>query len=94
MKMSDKEINIIYMMQDLYDEYESLESQHPKDKEEFIYHLHCLQYLIMIRSVRREHPDIFPIHINKDITLDDLANVENLNQMLSDEINKKINLRG
>lgn len=92
MKMSEEEINIINIMEDLYEAYKSLESQHLKDKEEFVYHLHCLQHLVMIRSVRRAHPDMFPIVVNKDISLNDLANVENLNQILSEEINKKINL--
>jgi hypothetical protein len=91
MKMSDEEIDIISTLEDLYGKFNSLSVQHSKDLDEVIYHLHCLQHLVMIRCVRREYPDLFPIKIIKDASLNDLANLGSMEKFLSEEITNRLN---
>lgn len=62
--MTDKEKNIIDLLQTIYEEFSSLEEQHDSDISEFIEALHILQHLVMIRSVRRQYSDLFPIKSN------------------------------
>lgn len=59
--MNQQEIDIIMLLENIYQKFSALEEQHYKDKEEFIQALHVLQHLIMIRGVRREYPDLFPL---------------------------------
>lgn len=79
--MTEKEQKIIHMLESLYEEYSSLDTQHKDDMKEFINALHILQHLVMIRSVRRKYSDLFPIDksnvkiINEDV-LGDLLSVE------------------
>jgi hypothetical protein len=42
--------------------YIDLNKQHPSDMPEWANAIHDLQKLMAMRIVRREHPDIFPIH--------------------------------
>lgn len=84
--MTNKEIDIIYLLQNIYEQYCSLDEQHDSDIKEFIEALHKLQHLIMIRSVRRKHPDLFPIKV-KTITEADIKKLENI---ISSELNKQI----
>lgn len=81
--MTNKEVNIINLLQTIYEEYSSLDEQHDSDTPEFIEALHRLQHLIMIRSVRRKYPDLFPIKDNK-------LNINELEKIISQEINKKL----
>ena len=50
-----------------WNQYLTLEIQHPCDRQEFLDAIHRAQHLIMIREVRREHPDIFPIDNRSNI---------------------------
>ena len=83
--MTEKEINILYLLEKLYEEYIELEQQHPDDKKEFINALHVLQHLIMIRSVRRKYKDLFPVNNN------DIAIEQSLSDLISVEVKKKLN---
>jgi hypothetical protein len=82
--MTEKEKNIIYMLQSLYEEFSSLEEQHESDLKEFVESLHRLQHLVMIRCVRRNNQDLFPI-LSSKINID---NVEAINKVIAQEINK------
>jgi hypothetical protein len=82
--MTEKEKNIIYMLQSLYEEFSSLEEQHESDLKEFVESLHRLQHLVMIRCVRRNNQDLFPI-LSSKINID---NVEVINKVIAQEINK------
>ena len=63
--MTEQEKNIVYLLQSVYEEFSALDEQHESDKKEFIEALHRLQHLIMIRSVRRNYSDLFPIRNSK-----------------------------
>lgn len=90
--MTEKEQKLIHILELLYEEYSSLDMQHKDDMKEFINALHILQHLIMIRSVRRKHSDLFPIDknnvkiINQDV-LGDLLSVE-VKKYLDGEVEK------
>lgn len=59
--MTEKEKKIIHLLEEIYEEYIDLDFQHKDDLKEFVNALHIIQHLVMIRSVRREYSDLFPI---------------------------------
>lgn len=90
-KMTEKEIKIIELLMEVYDAYSDLDEQHKDDKAEFINALHILQHLVMIRSVRRKNPELFPVNKNNiDIISSDPALTEILSTEIKNEINKRI----
>lgn len=84
--MTNKEQNIIDLLQQIYEEFSSLENQHDSDLKEFVEALHRLQHLVMIRSVRRKYPDFFPIKKKKI----NLNNINELEQIVEQELNKQL----
>ena len=86
-KMTEKEIKIIELLMEVYDAYSELDEQHKDDKTEFVNALHILQHLVMIRSVRRKNPELFPINKNN---VDIISNDHALAEILSTEIKKQI----
>jgi hypothetical protein len=85
--MTEKEQKIIHMLESLYEEYSSLDTQHKDDMKEFINALHILQHLVMIRSVRRKYSDLFPI----DKSNVKIINEDALGDLLSVEVKKYLN---
>lgn len=59
------------MLNDVYDKYSALSVQHHADMDEFVNALHVIQHLVMIRSVRRKYPDIFPLNLKIDVNVKD-----------------------
>ena len=57
--LTKSECNILNNIVDVWEGYLKLSKQHPDDIEEFRHAIHTLQYLIMIREVRRNHSDAF-----------------------------------
>lgn len=43
----------------------SLEQTHPSDIQDFNSGIHLCQYVMGMRLLRREHPEIYPTHISK-----------------------------
>ena len=84
--MTNKEQNIINLLQQIYEEFSSLEIQHDSDLKEFIEALHRLQHLVMIRSVRRKYPELFPMKKKKI----NLNNINELEQIVEQELNKQL----
>ena len=77
--MNDEEKELVLLLNDVYDKYMSLPEQHYQDRNEFVNALHVLQHLIMIRSVRRMNPDMFPLNLKVDAkleSLDDMSPIE------------------
>lgn len=83
--MTNKEQNIIDLLQQIYEEFSSLDTQHDSDLKEFIEALHRLQHLVMIRSVRRKYPELFPMKKKKI----NLNNINELEQIVEQELNKQ-----
>lgn len=82
--MIEKERNIIHLLQIIYEEYSSLPEQHDSDMKEFVEALHRLQHLVMIRSVRRNYSDLFPIKNN-------FINIEEIESIITQELQKRFN---
>ena len=77
--MNEDEKELVLLLNDVYDKYMSLPEQHYQDRSEFVNALHVLQHLIMIRSVRRMNPDMFPLNLQADAkleSLDDMSPIE------------------
>lgn len=53
------ELDLIQKTVDLTNDFFALETQHPADKYEFTLAMHQIQRLIMVRSTRRIHSDVF-----------------------------------
>ena len=68
--MTDGEKEILFLLNDVYDRFSELPEQHSADMGEFVNALHILQHLVMIRSVRRKYPDIFPVKLKVDVSVD------------------------
>ena len=65
--MTEEEKEILMMLNDVYDKYNALSVQHHADMDEFVNALHVIQHLVMIRSVRRKYPDIFPLNLKATV---------------------------
>lgn len=65
--MENKDIDItpekelLEMTVDLFNRFTKLSPQHPHEAQEFTRSIHELQYIIGMRILRKEHPDMFPI---------------------------------
>jgi len=62
----EDEKRILALLVQAHNCYAELESQHPEDINEWTFHLHGLQQLLMIRRVRRIYPNEFPIYTKKE----------------------------
>ena len=54
-----QEKELLLMTKDLWNKFAQLSPQHPSEKPEFGKAIHELQYIIGMRILRKEHPDIF-----------------------------------
>lgn len=81
--LNEHEIKLIELSAALWNGYCSLPLQHDNDKREFLDAMHRIQHLIMIRSIRREMPELFPKFVSVDV---EIENIENP----SEELNKSI----
>ena len=57
--MTEKELNLIEILANVWNEYLQLPEQHCNDRQEFCEAIHRLQHLLMIRDARRNHPDVW-----------------------------------
>lgn len=86
--LTDDEIDLLMQMNDLYSQYLVLPVQHKDDKAEFVEALHRLQHLVMVRSVRRDHPDLFPKNISTEVRGSGLENL--IGEKIGEEILKNM----
>lgn len=86
--MTDKEIELIEMLNTFWNEYVKLPQQHPCDQQEMCQAIHVAQHLLMIREMRRNHSDMFPIYTEVNVAVDSLDTME---QQISDAVNSEIN---
>ena len=86
--LTDDEIDLVMQMNDLYSQYLALPVQHKDDKAEFVEALHRLQHLVMVRSVRRDHPDLFPKNISAEVSGSGLENL--IGEKIGEEILKNM----
>lgn len=86
--MTDKEIELIEMLADFWNEYVKLPQQHPCDQQEMCQAIHIAQHLLMIRETRRKHSDLFPIYTNVDV---EVSSLENMEREVSNAVSKGVN---
>lgn len=86
--MTEEEKEILYLLNDVYYKYDSLPEQHHSDKGEFVNALHTLQHLVMIRSVRRRNPDMFPLCLKAEVELKDLDDMTPLKDAVEKTLKK------
>ena len=84
--MTEDEKELIMMLNDVYEKYVGLPVQHHDDMPEFVNALHILQHLVMIRDVRRMNPDMFPLNLQADATLDSLDDMTPIQKAISETI--------
>lgn len=84
--MTNEEKDIILLLEEVYDKYVSLKQQHHCDLDEFVNALHILQHLIMIRGVRRDNPEMFPINLKAEVSVDDLGDTKKIEKAISDTL--------
>lgn len=53
------------MINEFYEEYTKLEPQHPDEFKELVRFVHGIQYLIGMRQLRYDHPDVYPVKNHK-----------------------------
>lgn len=84
--MTNEEKDIILLLGEVYDKYVSLKPQHYSDLDEFVNALHVLQHLVMIRGVRRENPEMFPINLKAEVSIDDLSDTKKIENAISETL--------
>ncbi len=94
LKMTDDEKEIVLMLNDLYERYIALPEQHSKDKEEFVNALHVIQHLVMVRSVRRRYPEMFPINLKVDAKIDDINDMSPIERAISETLSNALKNEG
>lgn len=62
---NDKEKQISDHLIKAWNLFISLEQTHPGDIHDFNHGIHLCQYIMGMRLLRREHPEIYPTHIIK-----------------------------
>ncbi len=92
--MNEDEKELVLMLNDVYEKYVSLPVQHHSDRDEFINALHVLQHLVMIRSVRRTHPDLFPLNLQATASLDSLEDVRPVEKAIAETIENALRGQG
>ena len=87
--MTDKEIELVEILANFWNEYIKLPYQHPCDKQEMCQAIHTAQHLIMIREMRRKHSDLFPIYTEVDVEVNSLEDMENdISKAVTNGVNK------
>jgi hypothetical protein len=56
-----QERKVLDLTAECWNEFVKLKSTHPDELNDFADGIHKLQYILGMRMVRRDHPDIFPI---------------------------------
>lgn len=84
--MTDEEKDIILLLGEVYEKYVSLKQQHYGDLDEFVNALHVLQHLVMIRGVRRDNPEMFPINLKAEVSIDDLSDTKKIEVAISETL--------
>ncbi len=83
--LTEEEIDLLMVMNELYAKFVELPVQHDNDKNEFVEALHRLEHLVMIRPSRRMHPELFPKHVEIKIN-----NVQELSDSINAQIKERI----
>ena len=65
MDISDKEKQISDHLIQAWNLFVSLEQTHPSDIEDFNRGIHLCQYVMGMRLLRREHPEIYPTYLKE-----------------------------
>ena len=89
--MTEDEKELVMMLNDVYEKYAGLEAQHKDDMDEFVNALHVLQHLVMIRSVRRKYPEMFPLHLKANAEISDLNDMSPIEKAISATLNNALN---
>lgn len=67
-QLTAAEVGALELSTELWNAVTALPRQHPSDGGELCLALHRIQHIIMIRPVRRAHPDIFYVEENPEGT--------------------------
>jgi hypothetical protein len=59
--MTTPEKNVLTALGDAFNQFDALsrESAHPRDRDEFAFHVHALQRIVMARLAVRTDPEFF-----------------------------------
>lgn len=57
---TEEERETMDLLVDATNKFNELEETHPSDKKEWEYHIHALQKILGMRTLRRDYPDEFP----------------------------------
>ena len=90
-RMTDEEKEIVLLLNDVYEKYSSLQQQHHSDMDEFVNALHILQHLVMIRGIRRRYPDMFPMNLQANATIDNINDMSPIEEAISKTIGNALN---
>ena len=88
-RMTNEEKEIVLLLNDVYEKYSSLKQQHHSDMDEFVNALHILQHLI--RGVRRKYPDMFPMNLQANVTIDNINDMSPIEEAISKTIGNALN---
>ena len=89
--MTNEEKEIVLLLNDVYEKYSSLPKQHHSDMDEFVNALHILQHLVMIRGIRRRYPDMFPMNLQANVTIDSINDMSPIEEAISKTIGNALN---
>jgi hypothetical protein len=59
--LTEQEGKVMDALVEAWNQYVKLEKQHPMDKEEFCDGIHKCQHALIIRVLRRDYPEGYPI---------------------------------
>ena len=91
LRMTTDEKEIVLLLNDVYEKDSSLQQQHHSDMDEFVNALHILQHLVMIRGVRRKYPDMFPMNLQTNVTIDNINDMSPIEEAISKTIGNALN---
>ncbi len=57
--MTEKEKELLTKLGECWNDFSALSKGHPSDSEDFVFHIHALQNIVMSRSVMREEAEFF-----------------------------------
>lgn len=67
MSLTPDELAVVRRIGEAFTAFHALPAMHPADHAEFVFHIHALQNIVMVRSAVRCHPDHFLIgHLRKE----------------------------
>jgi hypothetical protein len=56
-RLTDDEMQVLNRIGDAYYAFAALETYHPADHDEFVFHVHAMGRIVMARSAARAHPE-------------------------------------